>query len=217
MPFQHTAEGPTKGITEVRSSIFAPRVSASYPPKSAPTRDKVEDNAPDASATCRVNCTALERRDLDTGSGDRVVAAQRQTRRDEGTKAEHLLSTPFILFLFVQLIRNKKCFGVDKNGAKCSGISVPRAQNQTFNRHNHFVGSSGWTKDFPNHRSSVLPPDLDENLFITAIHAAECHLAGMSESISDVTGSAASVLAQRSCAAGVPCAPRLFNPALATL
>ncbi|KAK6996840.1 hypothetical protein R3P38DRAFT_3626099 [Favolaschia claudopus] len=181
MPFQHTAEVSTKGITEVRSSIFAPRVSASYPPKSAPTRDKVEDNAPDASATCRVNCTALERRDLDTGSGDRIVA--------EGTTAEQRAVE------FVQLIRNKKCFSVDKNGAKCTGISVLRAQNQTFNRHNHFVGCSGWTKDFPNHRSSVLPPDLDEHLFITAIHAAECHLAGMSESISEVTGSAASVLA----------------------
>ncbi|KAK7018329.1 hypothetical protein R3P38DRAFT_3360107 [Favolaschia claudopus] len=156
------------------------RGSASYPPKSTPRHAKVENNA---SATRCVDCTGayvceradrrlpeVERRELDIGSGDRVFAAQRQTRRDEGTTAERKAVE------FAQLIRNRKCFGVDKNGAKRNDVSVLRGQKQTFNSHNHFVGCSGWTKDFTNHRSSVLPLDLDESLFITAFHGQSLNL-----------------------------------------
>ncbi|KAK7027719.1 hypothetical protein R3P38DRAFT_2776789 [Favolaschia claudopus] len=60
MPFQHTAEDSSKVIMEVRSSCH--RVSASYPPKSTPTRLKVEDNGPDASATRRVDCTGSNKK-----------------------------------------------------------------------------------------------------------------------------------------------------------
>ncbi|KAK6992570.1 hypothetical protein R3P38DRAFT_3084685 [Favolaschia claudopus] len=106
----------------------------------------------------------VERRDLDTASRDRVFAAQRQTRREEGTTGEQKAVE------FVQLIRNKKCFGVDKNGEKCDGIPVLRTQKQAFNGHKHFVGCSGWNKDFTHHRSYALPPDLPERLFIKAFH-----------------------------------------------
>ncbi|KAK7017314.1 hypothetical protein R3P38DRAFT_2785004 [Favolaschia claudopus] len=167
MRIQHTAEDsrysdrlPNKVITEFGSSPWT-RLDASntfqnytptssYPPKSTPTRVRVEDNAPDASATRRIDCTGayvcecgdhrlleVKRRDLETGSGDRDFSAQHQTRRDEGTIAEQ---------------------------------RAVEAQKQTSNGHNHFVGCSGWTKDFTNHRSSVLAPDLDENLIITAFH-----------------------------------------------
>ncbi|KAK6978061.1 hypothetical protein R3P38DRAFT_3120609 [Favolaschia claudopus] len=106
----------------------------------------------------------VERRDLDTASRDRVFAAQRQTRREEGATGEQKAVE------FVQLIRNKKCLGIDKNGKKCDGIPVLRTQKESFNGHKHFVGCSGWTKDFTRHRSFALPPDVPEDLFIKAFH-----------------------------------------------
>ncbi|KAK6996855.1 hypothetical protein R3P38DRAFT_3626129 [Favolaschia claudopus] len=60
-------------------------------------------------------------------------------------------------------------------------------------RSNHIVGCSGWIKgkDFTNHRSSVLPLDLDESLFITALHGNGAFFAAM---ITDIKATISEVI-----------------------
>ncbi|KAJ7878223.1 hypothetical protein B0H13DRAFT_1892847 [Mycena leptocephala] len=75
----------------------------------------------------------VTRRDLDPASRDAVFAAQRQTRREEGTTAERKVTE------FIKLIRSQKCGATDENGVKCRG--VPILKNKLQMSRNHKSGS----------------------------------------------------------------------------
>ncbi|KAJ7734479.1 hypothetical protein B0H16DRAFT_1467605 [Mycena metata] len=109
----------------------------------------------------------VERRDLDPASRDAVFAAQRQTRRDDGTTAERKVTE------FLQLVRSQKCRAVDKNGRKCQGVAILRSKKQVSRGHHHFLGCSGYRADFTNgHRSTSIPDDVDEDMLIRGLSGA---------------------------------------------
>ncbi|KAJ7187096.1 hypothetical protein C8R46DRAFT_1274163 [Mycena filopes] len=103
----------------------------------------------------------VERRDLDPASRDAVFAAQRQTRREEGTTAERRVTE------FIQLLRGQKCRASDATGHKCQGVPILRSKQQTSRGHRHFVGCSGFRPGFTvGHRSTSIPDDVDEEMFM---------------------------------------------------
>ncbi|KAJ7698207.1 hypothetical protein B0H16DRAFT_1903439 [Mycena metata] len=109
----------------------------------------------------------VERRDLDPASRDAVFAAQRQTRRDDGTTAERKVTE------FLQLVRSQKCRAVDKNGRKCQGVAILRSKKQVSRGHHHFLGCSGYRADFTNgHRSTSIPDDVDKDMLIRGLSGA---------------------------------------------
>ncbi|KAJ7174783.1 hypothetical protein C8R46DRAFT_1252853 [Mycena filopes] len=103
----------------------------------------------------------VERRDLDPASRDAVFAAQRQTRREEGTTAERRVTE------FIQLLRSQKCRATDATGRKCQGVPILRSNRQISHGHRHFVGCSGFRPGFTvGHRSTSIPDDVDEDMFM---------------------------------------------------
>ncbi|KAJ7177631.1 hypothetical protein C8R46DRAFT_1328221 [Mycena filopes] len=109
----------------------------------------------------------VERRDLDPASRDAVFAAQRQTRREEGTTAERRVTE------FIQLLRGQKCRASDATGRKCEGVPILRSNRQTSRGHCHFVGCSGFRAGFTvGHRSTSIPDDVDEDMFMRGFSGA---------------------------------------------
>ncbi|KAJ7511037.1 hypothetical protein B0H11DRAFT_2402643 [Mycena galericulata] len=105
----------------------------------------------------------VERRDLDPASRDAIFAAQRQTRREEGTTAERKVAE------LIQVIQDQKCYATDSNGVKCSGVPILKQKKETSRGHNFWVACSGWRKDFKEkHRTWTIPFEVDENLFVKA-------------------------------------------------
>ncbi|KAJ7458041.1 hypothetical protein B0H11DRAFT_2062428, partial [Mycena galericulata] len=104
----------------------------------------------------------VERRDLDPASRDAIFAAQRQTRREEGTTAERKVAE------LIQVIHDQKCYATDSNGVKCSGVPILK-QKKESRGHSFWVACSGWRTDFKEkHRTWTIPFEVDENLFIKA-------------------------------------------------
>ncbi|KAJ7782537.1 hypothetical protein DFH07DRAFT_1010922 [Mycena maculata] len=103
----------------------------------------------------------VEHRDLDPASRDAVFAAQRQTRREEGTTAERRAAE------LIQVIRDQRCCAQDSRGLKCTGVPILKQKKETSRGGNFWVACSGWRKDFKeNHRTWSMPFDVDENIFI---------------------------------------------------
>ncbi|KAJ7469936.1 hypothetical protein B0H11DRAFT_2042902 [Mycena galericulata] len=105
----------------------------------------------------------VERRDLDPASRDAIFAAQRQTRREEGTTAERKVAE------LIQVIQDQKCYATDSNGVKCNGVPILKQKKERSGGHNFWVACSGWRKDFKEkHRTWSIPSEVDENLFVKA-------------------------------------------------
>ncbi|KAJ6560583.1 hypothetical protein DFH09DRAFT_1316600 [Mycena vulgaris] len=66
----------------------------------------------------------VSRRNLDPASCDALFAAQRQTRREEGTTAERKAAKS------AQVVRDQKCSAIDANGVKCKGMPFLKSKNQ---------------------------------------------------------------------------------------
>ncbi|KAJ7225030.1 hypothetical protein C8J57DRAFT_1590778 [Mycena rebaudengoi] len=99
--------------------------------------------------------------DLDLASRDAVFAAQRQTRREEGTTAERRVTE------IIKVMRDQKCSATDKNGAMCLGVPILKTKNESSRGHDFWVACSGWRKDFKDkHRTWSIPDDIEEKLFI---------------------------------------------------
>ncbi|KAJ6550901.1 hypothetical protein B0H10DRAFT_2202252, partial [Mycena sp. CBHHK59/15] len=95
----------------------------------------------------------VERYELDPASRDAVFAAQRETRRREGTTAEDTAAT------FIDVVKKKKCDAIDTQGNKCKGVPMLKAKAQGMSRgHQYWIACSGWTKNFKeNHRTHSIP------------------------------------------------------------
>ncbi|KAJ6592738.1 hypothetical protein B0H19DRAFT_1365112 [Mycena capillaripes] len=107
------------------------------------------------------------RRDLEPASRDAVFAAQRQTRRDEGTTAERKVTQ------FIQLIRGQKCGATDKHGVKCQGVPILRTKKQISRGHKFWVGCSGFeSSSTGRHNSWSIPDDVDGPMFVKGLSGA---------------------------------------------
>ncbi|KAJ6456875.1 hypothetical protein C8R45DRAFT_1033722 [Mycena sanguinolenta] len=94
------------------------------------------------------------RRDLDNTSRDAVFAAQRQTRRDEGTTGEH------------RFIRGQKCPAMT-NGVRCKGVPILRTKKQISRLHKFWIGCSGYdVRSTGRHNKWPIPDDVDESIFV---------------------------------------------------
>ncbi|KAJ6629784.1 hypothetical protein B0H10DRAFT_2428145 [Mycena sp. CBHHK59/15] len=103
------------------------------------------------------------RRDLDPASRDAVFAAQRQTRREEGTTPERKVTQ------FIQLIRTQKCNATDKDGVKCKGVPILRSKKEISRGHKFWAGCSGYSSESTGrHRRWSIPDDVDEPMFVRA-------------------------------------------------
>ncbi|KAF7353417.1 hypothetical protein MSAN_01530800 [Mycena sanguinolenta] len=110
----------------------------------------------------RVDPRLLEvvRRDLDPASRDAVFAAQRQTRRDEGSTRERRATQ------FLQMVRSQTC-PAKTNGIKCQGVPILRDKNQISRTHKFWVGCSGYDpKSTGKHNQWPIPVDVDESLLV---------------------------------------------------
>ncbi|KAF7374069.1 hypothetical protein MSAN_00287800 [Mycena sanguinolenta] len=110
----------------------------------------------------RVDPRLLEvvRRDLDPASRDAVFAAQRQTRRDEGTTAERRATQ------FLQMVRSQKC-PAKTDGVRCQGVPILRNKKQVSRTHKFWVGCSGYDpRSTGKHYSWPIPPDVDEGMLV---------------------------------------------------
>ncbi|KAJ6503975.1 hypothetical protein C8R45DRAFT_575169 [Mycena sanguinolenta] len=110
----------------------------------------------------RVDSRLLDtaRRDLDSTSRDAVFAAQRQTRRDEGTTGERRVTQ------YLQLIRGQKCPALT-NGVKCEGVPILRTKKQISRLHKFWIGCSGYdVKSTGRHNKWPIPDDVDESMFV---------------------------------------------------
>ncbi|KAJ7191167.1 hypothetical protein B0H12DRAFT_1172358, partial [Mycena haematopus] len=113
----------------------------------------------------RVDSRLLDvvRRDLDPASRDAVFAAQRQTRRDEGTTGERRVTQ------FLQLVRSQKC-QAKTDGVKCQGVPILRTKKQMSRLHKFWVGCSGYDpKSTGKHISWAIPDDVDESMFVRGL------------------------------------------------
>ncbi|KAJ6505028.1 hypothetical protein C8R45DRAFT_971670 [Mycena sanguinolenta] len=100
------------------------------------------------------------RRDLDSTSRDAVFAAQRQTRRDEGTTGERRVTQ------YLQFIRGQKCPAMT-NGVKCKGVPILRTKKQISRLHKFWIGCSGYdVKSTGRHNKWPIPDDVDESIFV---------------------------------------------------
>ncbi|KAJ7087038.1 hypothetical protein C8R43DRAFT_310073 [Mycena crocata] len=112
----------------------------------------------------------VERRDLNPATRDAVFAAQRQTRRQEGTSPEQRVTE------FLQIVRGHKCTARQANGEKCNGIAVLKTKKQKSRGHDHWLGCSGWKPDSTasdpknKHRSLAIPDNVDQALFLAALN-----------------------------------------------
>ncbi|KAJ6456874.1 hypothetical protein C8R45DRAFT_1184944 [Mycena sanguinolenta] len=98
------------------------------------------------------------RRDLDNTSRDAVFAAQRQTRRDEGTTGEHRVTQLFI--------RGQKCPAMT-NGVRCKGVPILRTKKQISRLHKFWIGCSGYdVRSTGRHNKWPIPDDVDESIFV---------------------------------------------------
>ncbi|KAJ6605718.1 hypothetical protein B0H10DRAFT_2440161 [Mycena sp. CBHHK59/15] len=104
----------------------------------------------------------VERYELDPASRDAVFAAQRETRRREGTTAEDTTAT------FIDVVKKKKCDAIDTQGNKCKGVPMLKAKAQGMSRgHQYWIACSGWTKNFKeNHRTHSIPDCVEEKLVV---------------------------------------------------
>ncbi|KAJ7269152.1 hypothetical protein C8J57DRAFT_1509357 [Mycena rebaudengoi] len=64
---------------------------------------------------------AVDRFDLDSVSRDAVLAAQKETCRNEGTTTENNAA------VFMDVVRSQRCEAKDRDGKKCAGEPVLRA------------------------------------------------------------------------------------------
>ncbi|KAJ7133074.1 hypothetical protein C8R44DRAFT_730272 [Mycena epipterygia] len=91
-----------------------------------------------------------------------VFAAQRQTRREEGTTAERKIAE------FIDVVKKQKCCEIDDKGIKCSGKPFLQPKKQMLRGHSFWIACTGWRKDFKKHCIWSIPDDVDETLFIAA-------------------------------------------------
>ncbi|KAJ7752975.1 hypothetical protein B0H16DRAFT_1836147 [Mycena metata] len=111
------------------------------------------------------NLINVVRRDLNPASRDAILAAQRQTRREEGTTAEQRVTE------FLQLTQSQKCNAVHKNGVRCKGIPILRTKKQASRNHKFWVGCSDYDRESTGrHRSTYIPDDVDEPMFVRALN-----------------------------------------------
>ncbi|KAJ6475510.1 hypothetical protein C8R45DRAFT_1102787 [Mycena sanguinolenta] len=110
------------------------------------------------------------RRDLDPVSCDAVFAAQRQTRRDEGTPRERRVTE------FLQLVRSQTKCPARTDGVECQGVPILRNKNQMSRPHKFWIGCSGYdARSIGKHNSSPIPVDVDESMFDTKLCSAIVH------------------------------------------
>ncbi|KAJ7078716.1 hypothetical protein B0H15DRAFT_1000900 [Mycena belliarum] len=103
----------------------------------------------------------VERRDLDPASRDAVFAAQRQTRRDEGTTTERRVAE------MIKIMREKPCPAKDHQGIRCAGVPILKKKANPSRKHDFWVGCSEWKKNSPErHRATPIPDDVEEKLFV---------------------------------------------------
>ncbi|KAJ6616901.1 hypothetical protein B0H10DRAFT_1948765 [Mycena sp. CBHHK59/15] len=114
----------------------------------------------------------VERYELDPASRDAVFAAQRETRRREGTTAEDTTAT------FIDVVKKKKVTsakGVPMLKAKAqvpTFLGPPttrllRLQQGMSRGHQYWIACSGWTKNFKeNHRTHSIPDCVEEKLVV---------------------------------------------------
>ncbi|KAJ7702166.1 hypothetical protein B0H16DRAFT_1832003 [Mycena metata] len=119
---------------------------------------------------------AVSRFELDPSSRTTVLAAEAETRRNEGTTPEQHAA------IFMTIIQNTKCDAFDSKGKRCTGGPILKAKPQVlrfiprptgFNSlvqgssrgHMYFVACSGWNPKFKDdHRTHQIPDHVDENL-----------------------------------------------------
>ncbi|KAJ7694292.1 hypothetical protein B0H14DRAFT_3660597 [Mycena olivaceomarginata] len=107
----------------------------------------------------------VTRFELDPTSRNVVLAAQAETRRQDGSTPEQNVA------IFKQVICNAKCKAVDSNGNKCQGAPIMKAKPEGPSRgHQYFIACSGFTRNFKTgHQTHSIPDNVDENQLAKAL------------------------------------------------
>ncbi|KAJ7120746.1 hypothetical protein C8R43DRAFT_1034075 [Mycena crocata] len=102
------------------------------------------------------------RYELDPTTRDAVVAAQAETRRNDGTTPGQRVA------MFKQVVTgpNARCTAVDSNGNRCKGAPMMKPKPGGKSRaHVYFIACSGSNPTFKeNHLTHSIPDNVDENL-----------------------------------------------------
>ncbi|KAJ7138486.1 hypothetical protein C8R43DRAFT_1109764 [Mycena crocata] len=105
-----------------------------------------------------------KRYELDPASRNAIIAAQADTRRNDGTTPEQRAA------MFKQVVTNARCTAIDSNGNRCKGAPMMKPKPGGQSRgHTYFIACSGWTPKFKeNHVNHSIPDNVDENCLAQA-------------------------------------------------
>ncbi|KAG6824629.1 hypothetical protein H0H92_006258 [Tricholoma furcatifolium] len=113
-----------------------------------------------------VDCDLIDiaRYELEPDSREKIFAAQRKTRQEDGNSAVKRTVT------FFHVVQSRsQCDAHDSLGNQCKGKPMMKEQAlKSSSRRRYWIACSGWTPAFKsNHRTITIPDDVDEDVLAT--------------------------------------------------